>query len=395
MKSFCKRLGFLLFLSLAVLVLGEMLTRRFIPIHPETRILDRSSEHPHLRTDWVPGFRTTYAIDGIAGQKGTMEFKINEFGFRSSSMKTAHKPPGTYRIFFLGESTTESIYLPEEKTFPYLVEKKLLEDFPTKKFESINGGISGYLTADTLAALLYKVMYYEPDLVIVMQAANDLRYGTVPTYDPIRRSDYQKILYRPNYHESLSSLLAQILRRSHFLTLIKWRLINPLFPPEAEKYKTKLDQYNAWRRQRRAHPFTSISESKAAGDFTKNLEEIIFTLQGHGVRTIFMTEPFVYQENLPPEMDEKLWMGWLMKEGRPLGINLSPEFLLREMKRFNDIIRALTEKHGIELIDLEKEIPKDLEHFYDDVHLTPLGSQRAAEVIATYLIRRPEKITPS
>lgn len=369
---------------LIVWVLGELLTRLLVPIDLSKHTPDRTEDHPYLRTDWVPGMERSYIIEGIAGQTGSMKFKINEFGFRSESMKTAAKPVGTRRIFFLGGSTTEEIYLPEEKTFPWLVERKLSGARPGRKFECINGGVSGYLAADVLALLIYKVIYYEPDLVIVVLGVNDLIYGTHPQYDPIHRLNFRKRIFSPYSKEDLSELIGKIFKRSQFLTLIKWRILNRIFPPEAEKYKTSLEQYEAFRQGRKKHPFTPISESKSLDDFKKYLEEIIFVAQGHGVRLIFMTEPSVYQPNLPPEIDEKLWMGW-RGAGSHLTVNLSPEFLFREMNRFNQTTRELSLKYGVELIDLEKSIPKDLDHFYDDVHLTPAGAQKAAEVITAYL----------
>jgi len=387
MKRFSQ---FFLFI-LIVLALGEVLTRLFIPIDPKKRTLDRSEDHPYLRTDWVPGFQRSYIIEGVAGQTGTMDFKINEFGFRGASMKMAKKPPGTYRIFFLGGSTTEELYLPEEKTFPHLVERKLSNAFPDRTFECINGGISGYLAADVLAFLIYKVMYYEPDLVVVMLGINDLRYGTVPSYDPVHRPNYRKILYSPGYDEGTGALLAKLLKRSHFLTLIKWRLVNRLFPPDAEKYKTKIEEFDAWRSERRSVPYTPIAESKGLEDFLKYLKEIIFVARGHDVRLVFMTEPSVYQENLPEEIDEKLWMGWL-GAASSLRINLSPDFLFREMNRFNNAVRKLSQEYQVELIDLERQISKDLEHFFDDTHFTPRGAERAGEVISDYLRLNPERL---
>ena len=343
---------------LIFLVLGELLTRIFFPLDPYARSLDQSKDHPHIRTDWVPGFRKTYVIEGVAGQKGNMELRINEFGFRPASMNSAKKSAGTYRIFFLGGSTTEEIYLPEEKTFPFLVEKKLSQTSLRPRFECINNGLSGYLAADVLALLTYKVMYYEPDLVFVMLGVNDLRYGTVPSYDPIHRPNYRKELYTPGYEESAGVLLGKLLKRSHFLTLIKWRLVNRIFPPDAEKYKSKLEEYDTWRKERLTVPFTNVSESKSLDDFVKYLKEIIFIAQGHGLRLILMTEPSIYQKDLSPEINEKLWMGWLGAASH-LKINLSNEFLLREMNRFNDAARKLSREYSVELIDLEKEIPKD------------------------------------
>jgi len=166
--------------------------------------------------------------------------------------------------------------------------------------------------------------------------------------------------------------------------LIKWRLINRIFPPDAERYKTPLEQFEAWRKERRMRPFTEISESESLGDFIRYLEDLISVAKGHSIRLILMTEPFVYQENLPPEIDEKLWSGWLGAASH-YTVNLSPEFLLRESHRFNEALRELSRKHAVELIDLEREIPKDLDHFADDVHLTPQGAARAARVIARYL----------
>ena len=380
--KYLRLLFIFVFVSLA---LGELLTRAFIPIDPMKRSLDRSEDHPYIRTDWIPGFETTYTVEGIAGQRGTMKFKINEFGFRSSSMKTAKKTSGVYRIFFLGGSTTENLYLPEEKTFSYLVEKNLNQIYPDRKFESINGGISGYLAADVLTTLIYKVMYYEPDAVVVMLGVNDLRYGTIPSFDPIHRLQYRKTLYTPGFEEGAWPTLAKLLKRSHFLTLIKWRLINRLFPPDAERHKSRIEQFDAWRRERKQVPFTPISESKSYDDFIKYLKEIIFICQGHGVRLILMTEPSVYQENLPPQIDERLWMGWLGAASH-LKINLSPEFLYREMNRFNNAVKELSQKYNVELIDLEREIPKNLDYFFDDVHLTPLGAERASEFISSHFL---------
>lgn len=90
--------------------------------------LDRSEDHPYIRTDWVPGFERTCVIEGIAGQKGAMGFKINGFGFRAHSMKTAKKQVGTYRIFFWGGSTTEELYLPEEKNISFPCRKEIGRD---------------------------------------------------------------------------------------------------------------------------------------------------------------------------------------------------------------------------------------------------------------------------
>jgi hypothetical protein len=96
--------------------------------------------------------------------------------------------------------------------------------------------------------------------------------------------------------------------------------------------------------------------------------------------------PYIYQPDMPREIDEQLWLGYIEEAG----INLSSEFLLRKVNRFNDAVRELARKHNMELIALEREMPKDLRHFYDDVHFAPEGSRKAAEVIASYLLENKD-----
>lgn len=384
-----KRMKYFFFLGLSVWMLGEILTRLFVPMSPFESHRDRASDHPYIRTDWVPNFHIRYDIEGIGGQKGGMDFDINAFGFRAKSMRTAQKPPHTLRLFFLGESTTECIYMSEEKTFPFLVEKKLAQTFPGQNFEAVNQGISGYQTADSLAVLVYKVLYYQPDVIFLMHAVNDLRYGTLPIYNPVHRTGFRKNLYAPDYQESFRETLSRLLKHSYFLTLLKWRILNRFFPPHAEKFRNKMEEYNEFRRLRKTKPFNDPAESRSLDEFVKNMEDILRIAKGRHIRLILMTEPSLYQENMSKEMDDHLWMGLVRQS---LNINLSNGFLRREMNRFNDAVRQLSRTHDVELIDLEKQIPKTLDYFYDDVHYTPEGSAKVAEVIASFLIQTPGKL---
>ncbi len=386
-SSFKRLSTYVFFIAFTVLILGEILVRIFFPFNPLKRTLDRSEAHPYIRTDWVPGHKLRYDISGLSVPSGIMEFEINSFGFRARSMKTALKPAGTTRIFFLGGSPTQSLFVPEEKTFAGLVEKKLSEAFPSRRFEAINQGISGYLAADSLAVLIYKVLYYQPDIVVVMHGVNDMRYGLTTFYDPIHRDGYDKGLYRPGYVEPFGESLSKVLKRSLFLTLFKWRIWNRFFPPEPERYKTPLEDLEEKRLWRRQIPFTTPHPSKGLEDFIRNLEEMIWIARGHGIRIILMTEPSVYTPSLQPEIENKLWMSLIQRVPPP--VNLPTPFLFKEMNRFNDAVRDLAKKEEVELIDLEKNIPKNADYFYDDVHLTELGAEKAAQAIGDSLIRHP------
>lgn len=374
--SFTKFILCLLLIALT----SEILVRISLPNYRPDNAPDRVSDHPYIRKDWVPGFKTTYQV-GIDSQTEPVPFGINEFGFRSSSMKTMEKPTGTSRIFFLGESTTESVTLPEEETFPFLTEKKLNFVKAPERFECINAAMSGNLAADSLVTLIYKVMYYQPNVIVVMHAINDLRYGAVPTFDPIKRNDFDRSFYFGGFSEKggIWGWFRSSCKRSYLLTFLK-RLTakGDSGPSIGSKWQNRVAE-------RQRAPVSAIQKSKALEDFLKNLSEMVYVACGHQVRIILMTEPCIYQEKISEEIDNKLWMGYLPKPG----INLSNDFLNREMRRFNDAILELR-NDGMEVIDLEKEIPKTLDYFYDDVHLTAKGAAKAAQVIADYLLNAPK-----
>jgi hypothetical protein len=59
------------------------------------------------------------------------------------------------------------------------------------------------------------------------------------------------------------------------------------------------------------------------------------------------------------------------------------------MARYNQALHEAAGQAGIESIHLAEQIPKDVKHFYDDVHFNDNGSRAVAEVIAAYLVTQP------
>jgi hypothetical protein len=57
----------------------------------------------------------------------------------------------------------------------------------------------------------------------------------------------------------------------------------------------------------------------------------------------------------------------------------------RGMDVYNDAVRSLAAEMGVELIDLEKQVPKTLDNLYDHVHFSVNGNKKVAEVISGYL----------
>ena len=109
---------------------------------------------------------------GISDKEGyykkgrvAQDFKINSHGFRDKE-RTYEKKEGVFRILVLGDSYTQALQVPLEKTFPYILEEKLNSE-GGKRFEVLNLGISGFGTDQEYLTLKYYGLIYHPDFVIL------------------------------------------------------------------------------------------------------------------------------------------------------------------------------------------------------------------------------------
>src|ERR1041385_2728762 len=84
-----------------------------------------------------------------------VDVKINSLGQRNQEIST-NKPPGTFRIVALGDSTTEGWGVHFDETYTKLLEKYLNASPPSsrwKNYEVINTGIGNYNSAMEVASL--------------------------------------------------------------------------------------------------------------------------------------------------------------------------------------------------------------------------------------------------
>lgn len=85
------------------------------------------------------------------------------------------KPPDTYRIVVLGESTVEGFPYPSTLAFPRQLELILQKQFPERHVEVLNVGITGINTI-AIADLAAQSIRAEPDLIVLHAGHNEF-YG--------------------------------------------------------------------------------------------------------------------------------------------------------------------------------------------------------------------------
>src|SRR5579883_2647859 len=118
--------------------------------------------------DCALGWRLRPGASGRVSTETPQWVRINSRGFRDRE-RTFEKPADTFRIAVLGNSWTEALQVPQEKTYTAVLEQQLNDRkcFAGKRVEVLNFGVAGYSTAQELLLLRQKVWNYHPDLILL------------------------------------------------------------------------------------------------------------------------------------------------------------------------------------------------------------------------------------
>lgn len=377
--------------------------------------------------DLVPGGRVFVVEEGIV--KVAPE-RRRQFRTRPFSLK---KPPGTVRIFAVGDSVTwgpanavwdENMrkFTPLPLPYPALLENILEVEYPGFDFEVLNCGGCGFATY-RLSALVRELLEFSPDLIVLMCGSNE----------------YLEARYYKDWSE---------FKKKHLRWLSRWRTLTLV--------RDMLRVVASRREERKVRPITFeptvpiLDEEKIAGKEIReamlqhsehNLDLITDMCSGAGVPLLLCTQPsnlrampvLEMEEYSPVERVEELKKGIeLAKEGRSaeaieiaerattslssrkataclyylLGKlydalkdykkareayirakDLDP-FPSRPLSGFNEAVRRVARREGVFLADVEKAFEReasdgipDYRFFFDSCHIRPEKLYILAEAV--------------
>ena len=125
--------------------------------------------------------RITYPrVTKFEHRPATYTVQTDEHGFRTPRF-AERKPPGTFRVVCLGDSSTLGMNVEDDDPYPQVL-ARLLEDTRPGRFEVLNLGVIGYTSRQGLELIRQRVLHYQPDLVIFAFGTND-RFWRSPRSD--------------------------------------------------------------------------------------------------------------------------------------------------------------------------------------------------------------------
>ncbi len=366
-------------LVVLILALAEWIARKTCdqPVEPYT-------QHPLFHLVRTPSYKQKKL--SIEEPPYWFDFEANALGFRGKKMQKPRKDDATtYRIFFVGASTTENMHLPEEKTFAGLVEARLDETCKNApRIEVSNCGIAGFGIARSLSLVEHRILNLDPDLVVVLDAENDFMTSIDERFDPA------------------NGLLAWDEPTLKDLLVQKSRLFAVLNSKASHKDDDTRRFFDRRRARARAKEKAELEKSgqkywvpqvddqgkpidllKFLPTYERYLGWMALVCKDANVPVVFMTQPTLWKEKNSPEEEDAMWMSDF-----PIGeTHLSPQKCAELMRAYNASIKKMGDLYKVPVVDLAASVPKDLAHFCDDAHLTAAGNVSVADAIMATIFK--------
>jgi lysophospholipase L1-like esterase len=310
------------------------------------------------------------------------QVSVNRHGFRGDPIDE-RKPPRTFRVFALGGSTTMGVGARYEDTYPFKLQAMLRQRYPDVAIEVQNAGSAWYTTAHLLINYQLRVRPFEPDLIVVFEAINDLYRSFSPPWWAVGE-------FKPDYSHYLGPyvrFLGPDMRPGpsaagwQLSDLLVWRRLRDGLLDAPSPYR--FDAGNLRKLRASLRPRT-VETFKSFDSFRNYYELLVRNIQDDRRRVVMASQPFIYSEALPPEVREALFFAPIFCAED--GSYPTMESMVTGMRMFNRAARAIAESKRVPFLDFEGAVPKTRGYFLDDFHLTGPGNEILARMVFDWIV---------
>lgn len=332
----------------------------------------------------------------LPGVQSRVTYTRNRYGFRSQSMTSRLKNDGSIRVFCLGASTTDQPTQDTDNIWCSLLGSQLESDIDFE-VESAALGRGGWRAVNLLRWVNRNIDTYEPDFVIVLMGINDLSWNGGPDYryqgpsDLLTSDDAEPSppSERTRLVERVKRVCMSISQLCQRVVLAKRILVSWFAAQSSEDGQPRTLEWHSanlprLRERYRQLPYVPnpIRDPDPIHEFRDAMSILAETLKSRAIGTIIAGQPVLWKSDMTPEEQGALWFS----VGTPNGsVRASGEWLSAEIAKYNDAQKQVAETQGLTYVDLEQQIPRTLNYFFDDCHFTDLGNRRVAQVLAPVL----------
>ena len=262
----------------------------------------------------------------------------------------------TFRIVCLGGSTTE-FKDTKEVGWPEYLERQINQISGMKKVKVFNYGRQWYSTLHMLIHYETNIRPYRPNVIILMEAINDLLQNADQSY-------FSSGSFRNDYGH-FNGPVNRIIKGRGFIKEFFGNKLSKLWYQKPRKV-LELDSF------------------PGLIPYERYLKTIIDLAKSDGTTVVLMTQPTLLKEKLSEKELSLMRMVNVETAGKVSRWSYASAW--RGMSQYNDAVRLISKNLNVNLIDLEKVVPKNTEYFRDDVHFSDKAFPLIAKTVAGALI---------
>lgn len=259
-----------------------------------------------------------------------------------------------FRIFCVGGSTTE---YPDERgrEWPRLVQENLGMYTATRPIEVYNCGREWYTSQHTLLQYFFQLRQLKPDLILVLHGINDVFINI--DFNHFCRSSFQ-----PDYRHYAGAVARLVEKKSMERSALDFLDGLWYFEPRSVV---------------RTDSFPGLTS------FEKNINTFIDICRLDSIPVILITQPFRYQIDMP--LAERAQLAMFVEQYSGKTQEWAFENMVSACGQYNDCLKKIAQNRNVQLIDLEKRIPKTQEYFFDEVHFKAIAFDTISAVVSRHL----------
>lgn len=362
----------LLFVTFPVLIvliiIAELIMSKFFPVADPYERFKNKYGNLFIPSAMPSNARyTLYSDEGLPGMDSVMLHSTNNVGFRGDSL-ISPKPIDEKRIFIIGGSTAQCLYIDDSKTLNRILQNELQKTYPQHTLKVYAAAKSGDASDEHLAMLTHRIIHMQPDIIILFSGINDMR-KTIQGYDYLHLTEQKA--YSPRY-VYLAATRFQLGRRLYYL----------FKRPGKEEIREMIPLRTNYRKLFQIQQQTPVSDSIPSVNtqpYGENLRSMAGICRANGVKLVFMPNQSTWNSAADTSMSRQ---HWLLTCG---GVTYKEEYLSAALDTLNQQMKYISNEQLMNLFDLPSVMPKTSRYFYDDCHFNVNGAAEAGKKLATYL----------
>jgi lysophospholipase L1-like esterase len=306
-------------------------------------------------------------------QEGRSLILVDNHGFLSNTPFLEYpKSSNEIRIATIGASTTASVNLSYNENWPGYLGTLVQKALPDKKIRIINAGIPGFDSAQSIGNLALRVIPFNPDIVIIYHAYNDLK--------AIRKN----VTFKPDYSHLHTKPYGIYKKPNFFIRLLDHSMFYVRLRQQYRDYNQEVQKLEDVKneRQGKSNRLDEIPQ-EARETFEQHIRSLVSIAKAQGAYVILSSFATFNNPKLDysdPEVFKPL--NKLHKKQLYALMHFTPGLTIKAIfegiNSYNEILRkiALQEKTG--WVDNASLIPHENQYFVDRVHFSRKGAAQMA-----------------